>query len=222
METVSKFGERLLKLREEQNETQQQLADAIGITRQSLSRYETNERTPNIDLIYSVAKHYNVSSDYLLGLTEEPIIEPDIKKACKVTGLSGEAIKKIAQLKTKINLSANCGKGLKVTGTEIMNSLILDKWFEAFMQRLAMYYIRTRAIVYMVIENKSISFNIDIVEYEKTLAKLALFEVGQAANLIAENFKSPHFEEAVSIIDKLKTESEKEVSENAEHNSTQE
>ena len=38
MENVNKFGERLLKLREERNETQQQLADAIGITRQSLSK----------------------------------------------------------------------------------------------------------------------------------------------------------------------------------------
>ena len=50
MNNVNRFGERLLALREERKETQQQLADAIGITRQSLSRYETNERTPNIDL----------------------------------------------------------------------------------------------------------------------------------------------------------------------------
>lgn len=34
------FGERLLSLREQRNETQEQLAKAIGITRQSLSRYE--------------------------------------------------------------------------------------------------------------------------------------------------------------------------------------
>lgn len=209
-------GERIKKLRGKK--PQDQCAKELGISRGALSYYENGERKPDAEILYRMAEYFKVSVDYLLGLTKEQTIEPDIKIACEVTGLSGEAIKKIAQLKTKINLSANCGKGLKVTGTEIMNSLILDKWFEAFMQRLAMYYIRTRAIVYMVIENKSISFNIDIVEYEKTLAKLALFEVGQAANLIAENFKSPHFEEAVSIIDKLKTEFEKEASENAEHN----
>lgn len=218
METVSKFGERLLKLREEQNETQQQLADAIGITRQSLSRYETNERTPNIDLIYSVAKHYNVSSDYLLGLTEEPIIEPDIKKACKVTGLSGEAIRKLAQLKNFI-LPANCG-GLKVTGNEIINSLVLDQWFRAFIERLAIYYMRTRVIVYKL-DNK-LKFTIDEADYERALTKLALFEVGQVANLIAADFKSPHFDEAAEKIEKLKAEFEKEISENAEHNPTQE
>ena len=95
METVSKFGERLLKLREKRNETQQQLADAIDITRQSLSRYETNDRTPNIDLVYNIAKHYNVSADYLLGLSEIQSSNKKIETACKITGLSEKAINEI-------------------------------------------------------------------------------------------------------------------------------
>lgn len=95
MNNVNRFGERLLALREERKETQQQLADAIGITRQSLSRYETNERTPNIDLIYNIAKHYNVSSDYLLGLSEVKSLDNNIQSACKVTGLSEEALNEI-------------------------------------------------------------------------------------------------------------------------------
>lgn len=93
MDNVNGFGERLLALREERKETQQQLADAIGITRQSLSRYETNERTPNIDLIYSVSKHYNVSADYLLGLSEVKSLDNSIKIAKKTTGLTEDAIK---------------------------------------------------------------------------------------------------------------------------------
>ncbi len=59
-------------------------------------------------------------------------------------------------------------------------------------------------------------------DQEKSFAKLALFEVGQAANLIAENFKSPHFYEAAEKIEKLKTKFEKEVAADAEHNPTQE
>lgn len=98
MENINKFGERLLKLREERKETQQQLADAIGITRQSLSRYETNERTPNIELVYNIAKHFNVSADYLLGLSDNPTTDPDIQNACKVTGLSEEAIERLSSL----------------------------------------------------------------------------------------------------------------------------
>lgn len=89
------FGERLLKLREERNETQDQLAKAVGITRQSLSRYETNERTPNIELIYNIAKHYEVSADYLLGLSEVKSLDNRVQAACEVTGLSEKAIEKL-------------------------------------------------------------------------------------------------------------------------------
>lgn len=92
METENKFGERLLALRVQRNETQEQLAKAISITRQSLSRYETNERTPSIDLIYRIAKHYNVSSDYLLGLSDVQTLDIDIQTACNLTGLSEGAI----------------------------------------------------------------------------------------------------------------------------------
>ncbi len=88
------FGKRLLKLREERGETQEQLAKAIGITRQSLSRYETNERTPNIELIYNIAKHYEISADYLLGLSEIKAVDSDIQATIKYTHLSEEALKR--------------------------------------------------------------------------------------------------------------------------------
>jgi len=41
MESISKFGERLLKLREERNETQQQLADAIGVSEKYMTKINT-------------------------------------------------------------------------------------------------------------------------------------------------------------------------------------
>ena len=89
------FGKRLLELRDERNETQEQLAKAVNITRQSLSRYEANERTPNIELIYNIAKHYEVSADYLLGLSEVKSLDNRVQAACEVTGLSEEAIEKL-------------------------------------------------------------------------------------------------------------------------------
>lgn len=219
------FEERLKKLRGEK--TQKQVTDEMNIknpssiTQQTLARYENGDRLPNAETLCDIAEYYNVSVDYLLGRTENPSIDEDIINACKVTGLSEEAIKKITQFK-EFNLSTNDRKKLEVNGTEIINSLIPDKWFGAFIQRLAIYHIRTRSVVQKVIENKSINLNIDEIEYERTLAKLALFEVSQASTLIAENFKSPHFEEAARIIDKLKNEFEKEAANNAKHNPTSE
>jgi transcriptional regulator with XRE-family HTH domain len=92
---MDKVSKRIVELREERGETQQELADAIGITRQSLSRYEIAARTINVDVLGELAKHFNVSADYLLGLTDVRSTEQDMKIACEVTGLSEKAIQNI-------------------------------------------------------------------------------------------------------------------------------
>lgn len=127
MDNVTKFGERLLKLREDRNETQLDLANAIGITRQSLSRYETNERTPNIDIIYSVAKHYNVSTDYLLGLSQVQSLDNDIQIACKVTGLSDESIKNLKLIESNNERS-------------MTNMIISSQFFLEFVDFITIYF----------------------------------------------------------------------------------
>lgn len=95
MNYMDKVSRRIVELREEKGETQQELADAIGITRQSLSRYEIAARTINVDVLGALARHFEVSSDYLLGLSDVKSTEQDTKIACKVTGLSEKAIENI-------------------------------------------------------------------------------------------------------------------------------
>ncbi|CUO05018.1 HTH-type transcriptional regulator immR [[Eubacterium] contortum] len=65
--TVKSFGEKLIELRNERHLTQAQSAKLIGITRNTLSMYERNERCPNIDIAVNTANKYNVSLDYLFG-----------------------------------------------------------------------------------------------------------------------------------------------------------
>lgn len=90
-QTKDIFGKRLFEIRESRGESQQELADSIGITRQSLSRYELGERTANIDLLKKVAKHYNISADYLLGLTDNATVDTNLQAVCDYTGLSENA-----------------------------------------------------------------------------------------------------------------------------------
>lgn len=200
MENVNKFGERLLKLREERNETQQQLADAIGITRQSLSRYETNERTPNIDLIYNVSKHYNVSADYLLGLADVQSLDNDIKTACKVTGLSEDVIKKLIWLEETRTLI--CGNGNGIKSTDIINDMFLNQHFVEVIKCLASYSIRTKSTVSEIIGDGSENFDFDKIVQDISYAKLDFFEANQAFSKMAECFKNPTFNSAVNIINK--------------------
>lgn len=95
MNNTNIFGERLFKIREEHEETQDQLAEAIGITRQSLSRYEISDRTPNIEIVYNIAKHYNISVDYLLGLSDIQSTNKDVENVCEVTGLDEDAVEEL-------------------------------------------------------------------------------------------------------------------------------
>ena len=74
------FLKRLKDLREDNDLLQKQVASAIGITRQQYGLYETGERSLPIDKLFILAKFYNTSSDYILGLTDNPIPYTNLRK----------------------------------------------------------------------------------------------------------------------------------------------
>ena len=66
----SKYGNRMKMIREEHHIKQGQLADKIGISRQSMSNYESGKHSPDVDAVVKMANCYGCTTDYLLGLTE--------------------------------------------------------------------------------------------------------------------------------------------------------
>lgn len=60
----------LKKAREAKGLTQQQVADLIGVTRESYARYENGTRNPNLQNLSDLADLLNVTTDYLLGRTD--------------------------------------------------------------------------------------------------------------------------------------------------------
>lgn len=65
-------GDRLRRIREESNLTQDELAEMLGIGALQIHRYENEKTEPNGDIIAALAKSLSISSDYLLGLTDDP------------------------------------------------------------------------------------------------------------------------------------------------------
>ena len=63
---------RIRDLREDSDLTQQQVADAIGITQRKYSYIETGQQQLTDDLLIKLANLYNVSIDYLLRQTANP------------------------------------------------------------------------------------------------------------------------------------------------------
>jgi len=66
------FGERLAQLRENKDMNQRELAEALGVTRGAVSMWEIGQRTPDSNTLQKIASFFNVSIDYLLGLTDDP------------------------------------------------------------------------------------------------------------------------------------------------------
>lgn len=69
------FGKRLKKIREERGLSQETLAIALGVSRETISKYEREERFPSLDRAISIAIFFNVSLLYLAGLTDHEYLD---------------------------------------------------------------------------------------------------------------------------------------------------
>ena len=67
---LEKFSYRLTVLLDEHNMSQTQLAKKVGTTNVTICRYINGERIPRIDVVSKIASVFNVSLDYLLGISE--------------------------------------------------------------------------------------------------------------------------------------------------------
>ena len=84
------FSDRIKMLREASKLSQVQLAQKIGVTKQTVSNWENDNILPSVEMLVKVCEFFNVSTDYILGLDDKTYIE--------VTGLSLEIINHIQQL----------------------------------------------------------------------------------------------------------------------------
>ncbi len=66
----NKFSQRLKELREDNGLSQNMLAKELNYSQAAIARWEANKQIPNIDVAICVAKYFNVTTDYLLGLVD--------------------------------------------------------------------------------------------------------------------------------------------------------
>lgn len=72
------FGQRLKKVRLKSGETQQELAVYLGCSKNSISEIEGGKRTTTAEKIALICQRYGISSDYLLGLSDELNTKKDV------------------------------------------------------------------------------------------------------------------------------------------------
>lgn len=66
------FGKRLLELRIASGEKQPALAEVLDVSVTQISELENGKKGTTLPKFALICQHYNVSADYLLGLTDEP------------------------------------------------------------------------------------------------------------------------------------------------------
>lgn len=88
----SLFSSRLRKLIKDENISMQTLSSEIGVSRQAISQYCDGSTVPNADKLLKIAEYFNVSIDYLVGRTDTPTTDKDLRFICDYTGLSDKTV----------------------------------------------------------------------------------------------------------------------------------
>lgn len=65
------FGLRLRELREEKDLSQMQFSKFSGLSQSAIARYELNKTEPRLSDIRIICNYFNVTADYLIGLSED-------------------------------------------------------------------------------------------------------------------------------------------------------
>ena len=113
------LGEKIARQRKELNYTQEQLADILGVSRQSISKWESDIAYPETDKLIELGKLFDCSMDYLL---KEEITEKD---GVQTSGFT----EKVEEIRRKVMTKKNKEKAkkiLKIIGIILAVVLTID------------------------------------------------------------------------------------------------
>ena len=113
------LGEKIARQRRELNYTQEQLADILGVSRQSISKWESDIAYPETDKLIELGKLFACSMDYLL---KEEITEKDGVQTSGFTEKVEEIRRKVMTEKSK----RKAKKILKIIGIILAVVLTID------------------------------------------------------------------------------------------------
>ena len=176
---MSTFGEKLKAVRTEKGMTQEEFANLLGTSKQVISRYEKNQRTPKITAVHSYAKKLGIDPVYLIDgdamlLPSNIMPIPKMKKfpligsiACGTPILAQENIEETVEMPEDIpaDFVLRC-KGDSMIGARIYDGDLV--------------FIRNQPMV----ENGEIAAV--LIDEEATL-KRVYYEKGKQLTLVAEN-----------------------------------
>ena len=176
------FPSRLRELQEERHVTQEQLKVVLNLAnRQSVTGYVDGETLPTIDKLVAVANYFDVTPNYLLGLSDAATNDIEMQEICDYTGLSVEAINAIREV--------NFAFGNDELFQDVSNNFFSLFWRE-FVSDLA-ELIHEIDYVSFVLETKqdySIGASVETITNLKRELQIALFSFSERCRCISDLF----------------------------------
>ena len=100
----STFAKRFRDLIDERNDTQSNISKTLDISRQTVSMYFNGQTIPTADKLRQLAEYFHVSSDYLIGLTDEKSMDIEKQAIFKFTGLHEDSANNIFEMKRHFDI----------------------------------------------------------------------------------------------------------------------
>ena len=132
-------GEKLQNLRKENNYTQEELADILGVSRQSVSKWESDVAFPETDKLITLAKLYHCTVDYLLN-TDNNDITSEINSFSEKTGVETTNKKRFPFIITCISVHI------------LVLILFFCPWYKVMLGRFGFYNVNYFEIVFFMTE----------------------------------------------------------------------
>lgn len=174
----------LRSLMKDRSITQDKLAKALCVSRQMISQYCSGASAPSPQTIAKIAKHFNVSADYLLGLSEEKDLDAVVQEVYRSSGLSAAAVSELKEQRNIWSKDAEKRNGM-IDLFLIVNKIIENDYFWAMATQI-------RALAHDTADKLAFVKSPDHSENEKKLYKnnaiaFEEFQISQSASRIAES-----------------------------------
>lgn len=174
------IGERIKHLRISKKLTQDEVAHALNVKRETVTRWETGARDIKTEITILLSKYFNVSTDYLLGLTENTSTNISEIGISNKTGFSTSTVENILDLPIKLKIILD-----KIIN-ELLKSDLLEKFEELKENNIKLINLyQTDSIYNKLVEDEELTYNtIDNADelngkfiFKDEYSKLLLFEI---------------------------------------------
>lgn len=189
------LGKKLQKLREAKGKTQSEVAEELGLnSRETVKQWESWDRHIKARDLIKLAKYYEVSSDYLLGISDVVAPDPDLRKVCEYTNLSEGAVMSLRDIEGLTDIIFAIGEDYETADSpgdiiDALNRMLENNSGIEFLNALCLVKRAAESAKNAIDRIKDLDpeYKYDRLKWSLRETKLAIFELTESARKLAQD-----------------------------------